>query len=110
VRLLKRNGHLVYSTCTITKDECENTIAWALKKFPELSLMPAEPLLGGIGCEESDLTLSQRYFFHRGIHRTLWCFSFRMLVQRFGPDDSSNRADPIYNDSIGFFIALFKKM
>ena len=38
VSLLKKGGVLVYSTCTITSQENEQQVAWALKSFPCLRL------------------------------------------------------------------------
>ena len=38
VGLLKDGGVLVYSTCTITPQENEEQVAWALKCFPCLKL------------------------------------------------------------------------
>ena len=38
VELLKDRGVLVYSTCTITAEENENVVAWALQRFPCLEL------------------------------------------------------------------------
>ena len=38
VGLLKEGGVLVYSTCTLTPQENENQVEWALKSFPCLSL------------------------------------------------------------------------
>ncbi|XP_011911337.1 PREDICTED: putative methyltransferase NSUN6 isoform X3 [Cercocebus atys] len=40
VQLLKPEGVLVYSTCTITLAENEEQVAWALTKFPCLQLQP----------------------------------------------------------------------
>lgn len=40
VRLLKRGGVLVYSTCTVTLAENEEQVAWALNTFPCLALQP----------------------------------------------------------------------
>lgn len=40
VRLLKRGGVLVYSTCTVTLAENEELVAWALNTFPSLTLQP----------------------------------------------------------------------
>uniref|UniRef100_A0A1A7ZP04 NOP2/Sun domain family, member 6 n=1 Tax=Nothobranchius furzeri TaxID=105023 RepID=A0A1A7ZP04_NOTFU len=40
VRLLKRGGVLVYSTCTVTLAENEEQVAWALSTFPCLTLEP----------------------------------------------------------------------
>ncbi|KAL3268893.1 hypothetical protein HHI36_007982 [Cryptolaemus montrouzieri] len=84
VNLLKINGCLVYSTCTITLDENEGIVAWALKKFNNLRLVKSKlhigsPGLGGTTLSTEDL----------------------QLLQRFGPNDDS--------DSIGFFIACFIK-
>ena len=38
MELLKPGGVLVYSTCTITMDENEKQVEWALRKFPCLKL------------------------------------------------------------------------
>lgn len=60
MKVLKVGGKLIYSTCTITDDENERIIAWALAKFPCLTLVPAEPLLGGPGLPSCGLTDEQR--------------------------------------------------
>ncbi|KAF5273952.1 hypothetical protein FQA39_LY01067 [Lamprigera yunnana] len=83
VHLLKPNGYLLYSTCTITLGENEGMVAWALKNFNCLQLVKATPNLGGPGLNGTTLTDLQRSY-----------------VQRFGPDKV---------DSIGFFFALFIK-
>ncbi|XP_026327101.1 putative methyltransferase NSUN6 [Hyposmocoma kahamanoa] len=93
VNVLKVGGKLIYSTCTITDDENERMIAWALEKFPCLTLVPAEPLLGGPGQPSCGLSDEQR-----------------VMVQRFGPEDDVLRpVESIYKDTIGFFIATFIK-
>ena len=38
MELLKPGGVLVYSTCTITMEENEKQVEWALRKFPCLKL------------------------------------------------------------------------
>ncbi|XP_060803219.1 tRNA (cytosine(72)-C(5))-methyltransferase NSUN6 [Amyelois transitella] len=94
VEVLKFGGRLTYSTCTVTEDENERIVSWALETFPCLSLVPAEPLLGGPGLPNCGLSDQQRE-----------------MVQRFSPTDDSLRfVDPIYKDTIGFFIAQFTKL
>ncbi|XP_055904166.1 tRNA (cytosine(72)-C(5))-methyltransferase NSUN6 [Eupeodes corollae] len=91
VGLLKKNGVLVYSTCSVTEDENEGMVKWVLEQFPEMILIEAVPIFGGPGIKEAGgLTEEQRH-----------------LVQRFGPTEY-NRGVPV--DSIGFFIAKFVKI
>lgn len=45
-KLVKRNGILVYSTCSITLEENEILIEKFLKLNPEFKLIPAEPFIG----------------------------------------------------------------
>lgn len=52
VRMLKPGGDLVYSTCTFSREENEDTVEWLLKKVPEMELTPIplwEGACGGIG-------------------------------------------------------------
>ncbi|XP_015311106.1 tRNA (cytosine(72)-C(5))-methyltransferase NSUN6 isoform X1 [Macaca nemestrina] len=107
VQLLKPEGVLVYSTCTITLAENEEQVAWALTKFPCLQLQPQEPHIGGEGMRGAGLS----------------CEQLKQL-QRFDPSavplpdtdmDSlreARREDMLRlanKDSIGFFIAKFIK-
>ncbi|EDW95570.2 tRNA (cytosine(72)-C(5))-methyltransferase NSUN6 [Drosophila yakuba] len=85
VPLLRPGGILVYSTCTVTEDECECIVAWALKKFPELHLTDATPRWGGSGLPLPGFAT---------------CKS--RLLQRFGPTGANA-------DTVGFFIAKFHK-
>lgn len=94
VELLKDNGVLVYSTCTITLEENEDIVAWALKTFPLLKLVSQIPHLGGTGISGSRLKENN-------------C----SLVQRFGPiTGQTNKTTDVDSDTIGFFIAKFVKM
>lgn len=62
VRLLKKNGILVYSTCTIFASENEGIVSWALDKFAQyIELVPAEPHFGGPGWPNVGLTDAHRY-------------------------------------------------
>ncbi|XP_032407476.1 tRNA (cytosine(72)-C(5))-methyltransferase NSUN6 isoform X1 [Xiphophorus hellerii] len=99
VRLLKKGGVLVYSTCTVTLSENEEQVAWALNTFPCLSLQPQEPHIGSEGMLGAGLSPEQL-----------------RLLQRFSPELSWEQTDttaPLTcradTDTIGFFIAKFLK-
>ncbi|XP_034105373.1 tRNA (cytosine(72)-C(5))-methyltransferase NSUN6 [Drosophila albomicans] len=89
VSLLRPGGVLVYSTCTVTEAECEQLVAWALRKFPQIRLVDAQPKLGAPGLQLAELDDDQ-------------C----QMLQRFGPS-AENRSDDL--DTVGFFIAKFEK-
>ncbi|XP_026217791.1 tRNA (cytosine(72)-C(5))-methyltransferase NSUN6 isoform X2 [Anabas testudineus] len=99
VRLLKRGGVLVYSTCTVTLAENEEQVAWALDTFPCLRLQPQEPHIGAEGMLGAGLSPEQL-----------------RLLQRFRPElswDETEMTAPLpcraSRDTIGFFIAKFLK-
>ncbi|XP_053198080.1 tRNA (cytosine(72)-C(5))-methyltransferase NSUN6 isoform X1 [Scomber japonicus] len=100
VRLLKKGGVLVYSTCTVTLAENEEQVAWALDAFPCLTLQPQEPHIGVEGMLGAGLSPEQL-----------------RLLQRFSPELSWEQTDPTTTplpcradgDTIGFFIAKFLK-
>ena len=84
VKLLKKNGELVYSTCSLEPEENEEIVEWALNKF-KLSLIPVKA---------------------RGVSRGLTRF--------FGASHSSQlskcvRFYPHVQKTQGFFLAKFKK-
>lgn len=123
MRLLKKGGVLVYSTCTVTLAENEEQVAWALHTFPCLSLQPQvraaavdtkryechqiitfcvfpqEPHIGAEGMQGAGLSPEQL-----------------QMLQRFRPElswDQGETAAPLTHradrDTIGFFIAKFLK-
>jgi len=61
VKLLKPGGLLLYTTCTLTLEENEQNILWAIKNF-KLKIIKQKLFMGspGIGVI-NDLTLTQRY-------------------------------------------------
>lgn len=85
---LMPGGMLVYSTCTITLEENEEMVSWALKEFPNLILQKINPELGKPGVNSS---LSKED-----------C----LKVSRFGHPEASTADE----DTIGFFIAKFIKL
>lgn len=84
VLLLKPSGTLVYSTCTITLAENEGIVAWTLRNFDDIALMPSKYCLGETGWPGTTLTDVELE-----------------KVQRFGPHALC--------DSVGFFFAIFRK-
>ncbi|XP_051266605.1 tRNA (cytosine(72)-C(5))-methyltransferase NSUN6 isoform X2 [Dicentrarchus labrax] len=98
VRLLKKGGVLVYSTCTVTLAENEEQVAWALETFPCLTLQPQEPHIGAEGMLGAGLSPEQL--------RLLQRFSPELSWEQTGTTALSRRAD---SDTIGFFIAKFLK-
>nr|XP_054767470.1 tRNA (cytosine(72)-C(5))-methyltransferase NSUN6-like [Lytechinus pictus] len=98
VSLLREGGTLVYSTCTITIEENESLVVWALQKHPEIRLEKQEPHLGGPGLPVPGLSREDQ-----------------QKVQRFTPTShlaSSNKGRTVTcdNDTIGFFVAKFVKL
>ncbi|XP_060082504.1 tRNA (cytosine(72)-C(5))-methyltransferase NSUN6-like [Ylistrum balloti] len=91
VKLLRPGGTLVYSTCTITMEENEELVAWALQTFSCLSLSKMEPHLGSAGRVCAGLGAADRD-----------------KLQLFLPGCGDNTSPE--NDTIGFFIAKFLKL
>ncbi|CAL1528854.1 unnamed protein product [Lymnaea stagnalis] len=94
VKLLKPGGVIVYSTCTVTKEENEDQVSRLLAKCPEIRLL-STPWRGAGADYDCDLTNEQR-----------------SQVLRFDPYNIT--ADPTHivscdYDTIGFFIAKFQK-
>jgi 16S rRNA (cytosine967-C5)-methyltransferase len=46
-RYVKAGGTMVYSTCTIHKEENENNVAWFIQKYPEFSLVSQSQMFPG---------------------------------------------------------------
>ena len=44
---VKKGGTLVYSTCTIQKDENAGNVAWFVKKYPEFEVISSEQIFPG---------------------------------------------------------------
>lgn len=44
---VKKNGTLVYSTCTIHKDENAGNVEWFVKKYPEFEVISSEQMFPG---------------------------------------------------------------
>jgi tRNA (cytosine40_48-C5)-methyltransferase len=69
---LEKGGRLVYSTCSLEPEEDEVVIDWALKKFPDLTVVPIRIDIGDLGAtswngEELDLRIAgtRRFWPHK---------------------------------------------
>ncbi|MBS6954837.1 MAG: RsmB/NOP family class I SAM-dependent RNA methyltransferase [Enterocloster asparagiformis] len=65
VAMLRPGGYILYSTCTFSREEDEETVAFALERFPDLQLVPLDAgrvpgACGGIGLDKC-----MRLFPHR---------------------------------------------
>ena len=72
IKMLKKGGMMVYSTCTFSPEEDEGTVAWLLEKYPEISVVKTERLEGfsegrpeWIGSEEESLRHCIRIWPHK---------------------------------------------
>lgn len=83
VRLIRSDGLLVYSTCTMHARENEGMVQYILDKHPEMKLVPITIPLGSMGLPGQGLSWED-------------CAKVR-------------RFDPTLSDTIGFFIAAFTK-
>uniref|UniRef100_A0A8C3YTC3 NOP2/Sun RNA methyltransferase 6 n=1 Tax=Catagonus wagneri TaxID=51154 RepID=A0A8C3YTC3_9CETA len=107
VELLKPEGVLVYSTCTITLAENEEQVAWALETFPCLQLQHQEPQIAGAGMMGAGLTSEQLQQLQRFDPSVVpsWDTDADSLRDA-RTEDMIRRAN---EDCIGFFIAKFVK-
>ncbi|XP_063062283.1 tRNA (cytosine(72)-C(5))-methyltransferase NSUN6 [Engraulis encrasicolus] len=129
VCLLKTGGVLVYSTCTVTLAENEEQVAWALKTFPCLTLEAQEPHLGEQGMLGAGLSHDQRRKLQRFWPRLRRLGGGTIVGhsanQQSSTDSLTNpsqegeglvdghaqmpRLHEANSDTIGFFIAKFRK-
>jgi len=95
IKLLTPKGTLVYSTCTITAEENEKMVKWVLDHFTCMELVDSQPKIGQSGLFNCGLNSDQ-------------C----KKVQRFGPGMINNEDSEVTldRDTIGFFIAKFRKL
>lgn len=94
VELLKYDGILVYSTCSVLEIENEVNVAYILNRYgPQIELEAAMPLFGNKGLPNMGLSDAQRE-----------------MVQRFGPNLEGEEIQKNLIDSTGFFICKFRKI
>lgn len=92
VRLLKPGGMMLYSTCTFSSEENEDSVAYALARYPELSLLPVPKEYGfadgRVDLIAPDIELSEER--KNSIRNTAHLWPFRVQGE-------------------GHFVALFQK-
>ncbi|KAI5692556.1 hypothetical protein M8J76_011679 [Diaphorina citri] len=89
IPLLKKDGILVYCTCSLSVEENEAVIAWILHRHPEVELVQTLPQLGMKGLAHKDLEAEDQ-----------------AVMQRFGPPLIPTDRN---TDTIGFFICKLRK-
>lgn len=93
-RLLKIDGILVYSTCTVFPAENESNVAWFLSKYTnQFELVDAKPRFGRYGLINAGLNDEQ-------------C----KKVQNFRPNIHENDESDLLIDTTGFFICKLRKI
>ncbi|KAJ3051593.1 putative methyltransferase nsun6 [Rhizophlyctis rosea] len=96
-RLLRPGGTLVYSTCTISTQENEGNVAYALRTFEDLELVDVSQRVGGkVGMDGVD---------GKGLSEVE-----RRMCWRFPPGVACGTGlDGEELESIGFFFAVYRK-
>ncbi|CAO3591646.1 unnamed protein product [Absidia cylindrospora] len=89
--LLRKDGYMVYSTCSLTIKQNEENVAWFLKQHPEAHLEKV-PLVDNLGIELADI---KRATDHDEI---------QTLMEKY-----CIRFDPLISRTSGFFLARFRK-
>lgn len=86
VEVLKKNGELVYSTCSLEPEEDELVIDWAIRSFPEIKIEKIDLNVGDPGLID-------------------------ILGKKLNPDvEFAKRFWPNKTKTQGFFIAKFRKI
>ena len=65
---LKPGGVLVYSTCTFAPEENEGILDWAIEKFPDLEMLPAELAISN---RMDGLTVWGKHAYHPSVAKAL---------------------------------------
>ncbi|MBQ7387412.1 MAG: NOL1/NOP2/sun family putative RNA methylase [Clostridia bacterium] len=67
---LKPGGHLIYSTCTYSKEENEQVALWITESFPELQIVPVKDTVASVTADgiaeekDAELRLTRRFYPH----------------------------------------------
>ena len=86
IEVLKNNGEMVYSTCSLEPEENELVIDWVLKTYPEMKIQKIDLEMGEPAINE-------------------------VFGQKLNPDVKlAKRLWPNKTKTQGFFIAKFKKV
>jgi len=111
VSLLQKGGTLVYSTCTLQPAENEQQVSWALKTFQELELLTQPHPYGrhgllGYGLNKEECQKVQRF---DSIYSNVSSRDKRDEPSHQSQHTKQNVSDLCQSDTIGFFIAYFRK-
>ena len=64
VKTLKKGGTLLYSTCTFSREEDEEIVAWLLESYPEFRLLPAPAELQAVSVPADGFPEARRFYPH----------------------------------------------
>ena len=88
---VKQGGYLLYSTCTFSPEENEETVEWFLKRFPQFTLCPVSALQGF----QSSLTElpCYRLYPHLGVGAGSFCAIFSLTEHATEVNPKDTRED-----------------
>lgn len=65
VGTLRKGGVLLYSTCTFSREENEDNVAWLLEQYPEFRLLPVPEALRAVSVPAEPFPEARRFYPHK---------------------------------------------
>ncbi|KAJ3098877.1 rRNA (cytosine-C5-)-methyltransferase nop2 [Phlyctochytrium planicorne] len=100
----KTGGYVVYSTCSVTVEENEEVVAYALKKRPNVKLVPSGLEFGKEGfvsyrgrTYHPSLSLTRRYYPHTYNMDGFYVAKFKKVSNKFTPTKSDGKSETTGN-------------